>query len=80
MDYVYDLVSLARLSQENVRRATTTLGRTSVTSHATPGYQSDGILVVKEKSNIYELDICIQGTITFHGVTLVPKAIRLCTS
>ena len=68
MDYVYDLVSLARLSQENVRRATTTLGRTSVTSHATPGHQSVLTSLVIGKSNVYELDICIQGTITFHGV------------
>ena len=62
------LVSLARLSQENVRRATTTLGRISVTSHATPGHQSDLTSLVKEKSNIYEFEIRIKGAITFHGV------------
>ena len=66
--FLRDLVSLARLSQENVRRATTTLGRISVTSHATPGYQSDLTSLVKEKSNIYEFEIRIKGAITFHGV------------
>ena len=68
--FLRDLVSLARLSQENVRRATTTLGRISVTSHAILGHQSDLTSLVKETSNIYEFEIWIKGTITFHGVIL----------